>query len=68
MTFHEYYGDVSVAQLRAYKKHNVSPSDHYALAEHFGEDAHEAITEYVKSNAAENGSFSVFHLWQDRGI
>ena len=68
MTFHESYGDVSVAQLRAYKRHNVSPSDHDDLVRFFGEDAHADITQYVKENAAEHGSFSVYYLWQDRGI
>jgi len=47
ITFHESYGDVSVAQLRAYRRHNVSPSDHYELVAVYG-DRHAAITAAVK--------------------
>lgn len=67
MTFHESYGEVSKAQLAAYKKFNVSPSDHDDLIESFGEDAHDQITYYVKTNAAANGGmFRVFDLWLGR--
>ena len=45
--FNEWYGDVSPAQLRAYKRCNVSPSDHRELADHFGQDAHERIAQEV---------------------
>jgi hypothetical protein len=47
ITFHEQYGEVSVEQLRAYKKHNVSPSDHDYLVMVYG-DRHHAITMAVK--------------------
>lgn len=49
MTFHESYGDVSVAQLRAYKAHNVSPSDHDTLVLYLGDD-HDGIVQAVKNN------------------
>lgn len=49
-TFHESFGVLSVAQLRAYKKHNVSPSDHDTLTMYLGEDNHEAIIKAVKDN------------------
>ncbi len=66
MTYHESYGDVSRAQLAAYRKHNVSPSDHNDLAEHFGHNP-AAITAYVKDNAAKhNGMFTVFDLYLGR--
>ena len=67
MTFHESYGEVSKAQLAAYRKHNVSPSDHNDLVVEFGEDNHDGITAYVKNNAAANGGmFRVFDLWLGR--
>lgn len=54
MTFHEVYGDVSVAQLRAYRKHNVSRSDHDHLTDVYGRDAHDAITAAVKEFSRDN--------------
>lgn len=65
--YHESYGTITRAQLAAYRKHNVSPSDHDDLTEHFGEDAHADITAYVKRNAAShNGLFEVFDLYLGR--
>lgn len=61
MTYHESYGELTVAQLRAYKKHNVSPSDHDDLVETFGEDAHAAITAAVKKYSP-RGSFSAWDM------
>ena len=46
ITYHESYGEVSVPQLRAYKRYNVSPSDHRDLEDAFGND-HAAILSYV---------------------
>ena len=67
ITFHESYGDVSRDQLAAYRRHNVSPSDHNELVENFGEDSHKVITEYVKRNAGQHGGqFQVFDLWMGR--
>lgn len=54
--FHESYGDVTRAQLAAYRKFNVSPSDHDDLVNQFGENEHAAITAYVKENS-ESGSY-----------
>jgi hypothetical protein len=62
MPFHESYGEVSRAQLAAYRKFNVSPSDHDDLVERFGEDNHAAIVQGVKDNLFQ-GQFSVFSLW-----
>jgi len=63
ITFHESYGDVSVEQLRAYKKHNVSQSDHDTLAFWYGEERHHAITMAVKDTRNHQGtSFSSFLL------
>ena len=60
MTFHERFGDVTVAQLRAYKKFNVSQSDHDELADHFGHAAHDEITAYVKAHS-ESGMYQKAH-------
>ena len=66
MTFHESYGEVAVAQLITYRRHNVSPADHFDLVESFG-DGHETIIAYVERNAAANrGQFNVFDLWMGR--
>jgi len=65
LTFHESYGEVTKAQLAAYKKHNVSPADHRDLEERFGND-HAAITACVKNPAFHcvgSTSFSAFALW-----
>lgn len=51
--FHESYGNVSRPQLAAYRKHNISPSDHDDLADEFGEDSHDAITKAVKERSAD---------------
>lgn len=61
--FHESYGEVSKAQLAAYRKYNVSPSDHDDLAYRFGEDAHAAITAAVKQFSP-NGMFSSFAMFE----
>lgn len=64
MTFHEWYGDVSVSQLRAYRKHNISPSDHDDLTATFGDDP-EAIVRAVKDIVAKYGYFSTYYLYLD---
>lgn len=59
--FHENFGNVTRAQLAAYRKHNVSPSDHDYLAGQYGEDNHSGITQAVKDPANHQGSsFSSF--------
>lgn len=63
MTFDEWYGDITVAQQRAYKKHNVSPSDHDELVRFFGASDHAAITKAVNDIAASHGMFSTYHLY-----
>jgi hypothetical protein len=45
MVYDEWYGELTVAQRAAYRKFNVSPSDHHDLA-----DQHEAITRFVKDH------------------
>ena len=63
MTFHESYGDVSVAQLRAYKRYGVSPSDHNDLVRVYGESNHDLITMAVVEFSP-SGFFSAYHLAQ----
>jgi hypothetical protein len=48
MVYSEWYGDISYAQRAAYRKHNISPSDHDDLVREFGEDNYTAITAAVK--------------------
>ena len=55
--FHEQYGEVSRPQLAAYRKYNVSPSDHYDLIAEFGEDRHSEITQAVKDRSP-NGYYN----------
>lgn len=67
MVYDEWYGELTFAQRAAYRKFNVSPSDHRDLTGHFGESNHAAITKYVKNNAeSNNGMFSVFDLYLGR--
>ena len=66
VVFDEFYGDVSIAQRRAYKKYNVSPSDHSDILMYFRENRHADITRYVTRNAEENGGmFSVYSMHRD---
>ena len=67
IVYDERYGELTFAQRAAYRKYNVSPSDHDALIDEYGEDAHDAITQAVKDFSG-NGMFSVFDMWAgDRG-
>ena len=66
VVFDEFYGEVSIAQRRAYKKYNVSPSDHSDILMYFRENRHADITRYVTRNAEENGGmFSVYSMNRD---
>jgi hypothetical protein len=51
MVHSEWYGELSYAQRAAYKKYNVSPSDHDSLVRQFGADAHAEITAAVKDRS-----------------
>jgi hypothetical protein len=66
VTFHEVYGTVSKAQLRAYKRYNVSQSDHDQLYYLLGEN-YAAITAIVTDAAYHLGSsFSIYKFIQAR--
>lgn len=46
----EEYGMVTPAQLRCYRKYNVSPSDHYLMTEVFGlTDEGDIITHVLRN-------------------
>lgn len=70
MVYDEQYGELTYAQRAAYRKHNVSPSDHDDLVRNFGEDDHEGITKAVKTYIYPPGSnqFSIFEFWNRRPL
>lgn len=69
IVFDEFYGELSYAQRAAYRKYNVSPSDHDHILKYFYPDDYQAITEYVKANGEENGGmFSAYSLSRDSGF
>lgn len=47
--FQEEFGDVTPAQLRTYREHNISPSDHDQLIACFG-DRPDAIVAFIKAH------------------
>lgn len=53
MVYDERYGELSYAQRAAYRKHNVSPSDHDMLVDEFGASAHAEITKAVKERSVD---------------
>lgn len=61
MVFDEFYGELTYAQRAAYRKFNVSPSDHDTLVDTFGKGAHAKITAAVKA-ASPSGMFSDYAL------
>ena len=66
IVFDEWYGTMSYAQRAAYRKYNVSPSDHDQILRHFEINDYRGITDYVKSNAEENGGmFSFYSMIRD---
>lgn len=68
--FDESYGEVTRPQLAAYRKHNVSPSDHDDLVRVLGEDDHDGIVKAVKTYIYPPGSnqFSVFEFFNRRPL
>jgi len=58
LIFHENYGDVTRAQLAAYRKFNVSPSDHDDLCDALGGGNHDAIVKAVKHFAEKSGYYN----------
>jgi len=52
IVFAEWYGRLSFAQRAAYRKFNVSPSDHDLLVDEFGASEHAKITAAVKARSA----------------
>lgn len=63
MVFDEWYGELTYAQRAAYRRYNVSPSDHDCLVQVYG-DNHAAITAAVKRNSPK-GMFSYFDMMRE---
>lgn len=61
MVFDEFYGNLTYAQRAAYRKFNVTPSDHDTLVDIFGASEHAKITAAVKA-ASPTGMFSDWTL------
>lgn len=57
MVYDEWYGEISYAQRAAYRKYNVSPSDHDLLVDEFGAGNHEVITRVVKQRSEGSGIY-----------
>lgn len=64
IVYDERYGELTFAQRAAYRKHNVSQSDHDMLVDRYGEDAHAAIVEAVKRNSP-GGMFSWWDMHKE---
>lgn len=68
MVFDEMYGKLTFAQRAAYRKYNVSPSDHDTLVDKYGADNHADITAAVKRNSPQ-GMFSWWDMSrEDRAL
>lgn len=61
MVYDEWYGELTFAQRAAYRKFNVSPSDHDSLVDRFGRSNHDAITAAVKKYST-SGMFSEYAM------
>jgi hypothetical protein len=65
--YHESFGEVSRPQLAAYRKHNVSPSDHMDMEDVFGESDggsnSAAMTAHVKKHSPD-GYYNPPFAWQ----
>lgn len=57
LVYDEWYGTLTFAQRAAYRKFNVSPSDHDSLVDEFGADNHNDITAAVKQRSQEDGMY-----------
>ena len=64
IVFDERFGELSYAQRAAYRKYNVSQSDHDMLTQIVRADAHEDLTQIVKDYSP-NGNFDVFAACRD---
>lgn len=60
--YHEMYGTLTRPQLAAYRKHNISPSDHDSLVDEYGEHGHKAIINEIKRQTANGGGFSFLNI------
>lgn len=62
LVYDEQYGEVSFAQRAAYRKFNVSPSDHDELDRRFAGD-HRAITAYVTAHSPDGMYRPTWDRW-----
>ena len=62
LVYDEWYGTLSYAQRAAYRKHNISPSDHDSLLVMYEPDDHAGITAEVNRQIKENGRFSFLDI------
>ena len=53
LVYQEQFGDVTPAQLLAYRKYNVAPIDHQMLVDEFGEQNWDTITLVVKTRSGD---------------
>ena len=67
LVYDEWYGTLSYAQRAAYRKHNISPSDHQSLVDKFGADDHAGIVAEVKRQIETNGRFSFLNIGREDG-
>lgn len=67
MVFDERFGELTFAQRAAYRKYNVSQSDHDMLTDIVREDDHAGLTDIVKRYSP-SGNFDVFAACRDLRI
>lgn len=63
LVYDEWYGELSYAQRAAYRRFNVTPSEHTDLVEYFGESNHAEITKFVKDNSS-TGQYRCGEMWK----
>lgn len=71
-TFQEAYGVLTIAEWRAIKKNNVSPSDYDDLCDEFGQENHAEITRAITERSRGAGYYRhnpyLANLSRQRGI
>lgn len=63
MVFNEWYGELTRAQLAAYRKRNVTPMDHGELVRVFGDDRQAIIRAVWEYTGA--GGFNLYTFMKD---
>ena len=65
LIYHESYGDVTRKQLAAYRKYNISPSDHDDLVDIFGSANHSEIVDAIIRTVNKHGRYGKDELSRD---